>query len=265
MPNDNIVSKILESKKYSSLDRAVVERIYAETAQKYKKNAEAVKAVKKVLHIINGSFLTANCHARAGTLINNYTGQCMYRDKDFAAQLMELHASTAERLGCAGEIYEMIGGYIDAYDTLIDIGCGYNPFALPFLPIIPKSYIAYDICSQTAGLINRYFEPLGDAYRAYLFDAATRTPDNTYDVVFMFKLMPLLEQQKKGRAFELLNAMKFRHAVISFPTKSASGREKGMERFYTEFFTCGLPEKITIVNKAVYENELFLVIKPDER
>ena len=314
MTVDEAVSEILGGKKYAGLDRSVVGRIYSEMAPKYAKYADVVKAVKKELHIIYGSFLTKDCHAKAEMLISNYSNaggralyapagtQDMYSDKDFAARLMGLHASTSERAADADSIYRMAGSYIRPQDTLLDIGCGYNPFSLPFLPTKPKSYFAYDICMRTINLVNSYFEPLAQAayrdcaqslgattgtpaaynaqslgattdapaaYSAQFLDATTDAPavapaaaPSTKEtvVIFMFKLFPLLEHQKKGRAFELLSSMSFRTALISFPTKSASGREKGMEAFYTDMFTRGLPKQFRIAEKAVFDNEIFYVL-----
>jgi len=296
---DTIVNEILRSKKYSGIDQVVIERICSEHAPRYSRQKDAVKAVKKELHIIHGSFLSKDCHALAWQMLRNYQGADVYTDMEFAAQLMGLHTSTAERAGRLTDIYAMVGGYIDPGDTVIDIGCGFNPFSLPFLRNRPKAYHAYDISDESVKLINAYFKPLGPAYRAELFDAVTQTPRNsavsspaprpaadspernsaasspapcpTADspvsrspeincILLMFKLFPLLEQQKKGRAFELLLAAPYRTAIVSFPTKSASGRERGMEAFYTDMFTRGLPDGLVIREKKAFDNEIFFIV-----
>ena len=260
MPIESMVAEILESKKYAGLDRALVERVCAKYVPRYIKRGDAVKAIKKELHIIYGSFLTKDCHARAESLIRNYSGEDIHADKDFAVRLMELHVSTSERISCVSEINAMICDYIRPDDVFIDIGCGFNPFTLPFYPTKPGAYIAYDICARTTDLINYYFKPLGPAFRAAPLDAVSQGPSIKAGVALIYKLFPLLEQQCKGRAFELLRAMDYRVAIVSFPTKSVSGREKGMEAFYADMFESGLPDNLTISDKAVYGEELFYII-----
>ena len=303
MSVDDIIAEIKRAKKYSSVDINALSRICADFIPRYAKSGDVVKAVKKELHIIYGSFLTSKCHKQAQSLIADYPGDDIYADGNFAAQLLALHVSTLERAGQAAEIYGFAGGFIKPGDALADIGCGFNPFALPLFMNRPKSYAAYDICSRTVDLINLYFnnraqaavsgpnerlqgavvnagdgagdgakrDGIGSAgiganaeprsHYAKVLDAVAQTPDCKADVVFMFKLFPLLEQQKKGRGFELLREMRFRDALISFPTKSASGRDRGMADFYTKMFTNGLPEGLTITSRTVFDNELFFAIK----
>ena len=262
--------EILGGKKYSGLDRAAIRRICGDIMPRYPKYGDGLKAVKKELHIIHGAFLTKDCHERAASLISSYGGADIHSDKAFALRLMDLHMSTAERAAAADGMYCVAGGCILPGDALVDIGCGFGPFALPFFPVKPKSYTAYDICARTTDLLNAYFMPLGPGYFAAQLDAATKTPadvivtgagsaDNT--VVFMLKLFPLLEQQKKGCAFDMLSEMGFRAAVVSFPTKSASGRERGMEAFYSAMFERNLPDGLSICDKTVIGNEMFFTVE----
>jgi len=264
--------------KYSSVDPAAVERIYADMSSRYSNRGDIIKAVKKEFHLIYGSFLTKDCHARAETLIRGYRGEDIYADKNFARRLMALHVSTAERAGRVEEIYEMIAGHIRPDDTVVDAGCGFNPFSLPFFRARPKAYAAYDLCGHTVALVNSYFERLGpayraqtldlserdpEAYRAQTLDLSARNPETDRGVLLMFKLFPLLERRKKGRAFEILTSSGCRAAIVSFPTKSASGRERGMEAYYAELFAKGLPPGLTVAERHVFGNEMFFIVKRD--
>ena len=239
------------------------------------------------------------CHP--GAAPNDCIGDALFTDKKLAMQLMGLHISTSERIGCLIDIYDWIGGFIGANDTVADIGCGFNPFALPFLQNLPRAYNAYDIDGRTVSLLNAYFSLFGESYRARTFDAITQAPCEPADVALLFKLFPLLERRQKGRAPRLLcelfslcgptgparapyetqptrtpdetqptratdvtvpaRAPCVHTAIVSFPTKSASGRDVGMEPFYTDLFTSGLPDSLAITGKAVFANEIFFVVK----
>jgi len=77
----------------------------------------------------------------------------------------------------------------------------------------------------------------------------------------MFKLFPLLERRKKGRAPDLIGDLGCKTSIVSFPTKSASGKEKGMEAFYSRLFENGLPTDHAIIEKMSFHNEMFYVLR----
>jgi len=251
-----LAEEILRSRKYAQVDRAVVERICAATVPKFAKRKDVIKAVKKELHIIHESFLQDECHAKAVAILETHPRV----DKDIALQLMALHASTKERISQATEIYAFISRYVTDENCVVDIGCGFNPFALPFFTKQPKDYAAFDINTATVQTLNKFFELGGMLYEARLCDAVAQTPGVQGDVLFMFKLFPLLERQEKGRAFGLLRAMEWKTAIVSFPLKSASGKEKGMEAFYTAQFEGGLPSEFAIIERVKFANEMFYVV-----
>jgi len=256
-----IADEILQSKKYSNIDRATVERICLETIPKYKKQKDIIKAVKRKLHIIHESFLQEGCHENAKIILNDYESDDINFDKPLALQLLALHNSTKERLAQIEEIYAFISQHVKCEDRIIDIGCGFNPLALPFLAQQPKSYFAYDINSSTAQTLNTYFNMAElPSYHAEICDMVTDIPKAQGDVLFAFKLFPLLQQQQKGRDFEVLTMLNCPTSIISFPTKSASGKEKGMEAFYSTQFEERLPSDFVVIEKVVFANEMFYVV-----
>jgi len=261
MTTSEIADDVLRSKKYKDVDRAVIERICTETIPKYVKQKDIIKAVKNELHIIHESFLQKDCHKKAEAILDNYSGADIKTDKDLSIRLMSLHASTNERLGQASEIYERISRYVSAEAGIIDIGCGFNPFALLFFKNVPKEYYALDISSSTVQVLDVYFRLIDLPYRAEICDAVANTPDVHCDVLFMFKLFPLLERQKKGRAFEILEILGCKTSIVSFPLKSASGKEKGMEVFYSNLFENDLPSGFVIAEKMIFTNEMFYVLE----
>lgn len=265
MDENEIYSELLKSRKYAEITPDVLHRVCRDAVLRFPKKKDAVKAAKTELHIINDSYLLNDCHKNTAELIENYSGKDILSDKEFSVLLSKNHASTKERLQYAEEIYSFVSGYVSREDTLGDIGCGFNPFCLPFFVNKPKRYFAYEINNDTVGVLNSYFEKSAHPdYNAYSFDAVGHTPDIRFNTVFLFKLLPVLQQQKKGRAFEILHELDFDTAVVSFPLKSLSGKEKGMASFYSSFFEEGLGELLTLVEKREIGNELFYVIKKAE-
>jgi hypothetical protein len=77
----------------------------------------------------------------------------------------------------------------------------------------------------------------------------------------MLKLLQNLEQQKKGSGRELflkvVEASKF--VVVSFPTKSVSGKAKNMENNYSNWFDAILAEHNVQSTKLTFKNEIVYI------
>jgi len=263
MDASEVVTEVLKSKKYSSIDEKMVNRIALEMSKRYKKKKDIIKAVKKELHIIHGLFLHDDCHFISNEmLLKEADRKGSISNMQLSESIMNLHSSTQERLNEAKEIYSFIGQFIESDFAIMDIGCGFNPFSIPFYEAEPKNYIAYDINADTIKLINSYFDLIEKpSYHAEIFDVILTTPNIFANTVFLLKLLPLIEQQKKGRVTSLLEELKFDTAIISFPLKSVTGKQKGMEMFYSSFMENNLPLSLKIADKMCFSNELFFVLK----
>lgn len=262
MIETEIYEELLKSKKYADITPDVLTRVCRDAVLRYSKKKDALKYAKTELHIINDSYLLNDCHKNAAKLIAAYKEKNILSDREFSFALLNLHASSKERVNNVEEIYLFLSSYINENTVLGDIGCGFNPFALPFLPVKPLKYYAYEINGETVDVLNTYFHTANNAdYHADALDAVTHTPEMHFDTVFLFKLLPVLQQQKKGRAFTILEELSFDSAIISFPIKSLSGKEKGMESHYSSFFEEGLPNLFSVIEKRIIGNELFYVIR----
>ena len=264
----DLADKVMSARKYAGIDRLAVVRacLAALAAHPKRKDAEkAEKAAKAALHRMHGAFLVAGGHAKARALIeaNAAAGAGMLEDRSLARRLLELHGSTRERLPAIDEACAFIGRFVGGGSSVIDLGCGFNPFALPLLAALPAAYLAYDICQDTVALVNKYFRASGQGagYSAEALDAAAETPARRADVVLLQKLLPLLEQQRKGRSFTLLEELEASVALVSFPTGSMSGKKRGMAGFYAGFFERGLLCSLEIMDKATVGGELFYAVR----
>ena len=258
MDASEVVIEVLKSKKYSSVDEMMVQRIALEMSKRYKKKKDAIKAVKKELHSVHELFLNTHCHFIANEIISKES----ISNIQLSESIMNLHSSTQERLNEVKEIYSFISQFVESDFTIMDIGCGFNPFSIPFYLTEPKAYIAYDINVDTVNLINLYFDlvkkPL---YHAEIFDVISATPNIFANMVLLLKMLPLIEHQKRGRVSSLMRELKFDTAIVSFPLKSVSGKLKGMEVFYSYFMENSLPGSLKIMDKMCFSNELFFVLK----
>jgi len=264
MTADDICSEILRSKKYSRIYRPVVRRVCVEEYSKYKKDSERIKAVKTKLHTLHGAYADEKIYKKTASLLDGVT------DADdltrVSAEILHLHASTSERAGMINEFYDFIFKHIDG-GTILDVGCGYNPFSMPFMPLKPAAYHAFDIDENAAPMINRFYNLYGTA-RAYSYsciDIITETPRQYADVAFLFKLLPVVENQKPWRGFELINELNAEKIIVTYPLKSLGGRAKGMDRHYPEVFESSLSDGFEIIGKKEFGNELVYVLYNDQK
>jgi len=217
---------MITSAKYSMLHPPLVERIYNEEKDE--------KKVKTRLHQMFGAYVQGNAHKKTAHLLNELEAG---RDaKDVSTEILQLHASSKERSAFLQSFHDFIYGHAGEAETMLDLGCGFNPFSIPLLPYNIKEYHAYDIDTRTRDLLNRFMRQLNLPQLAHCADLAVETPTQTIDLAFMCKLVPVLEMQQPGRGFELARQLNAKFLVITYPLKSLGGRNKGMGKNYAAQF-----------------------------
>ena len=252
-----ICEEVLKSKKYNSLHKPLVLRICEEECKNYNNTKERVKAVKGTLHAMYGAYVSDNMFKKANKILEA-------NDKTLPTDVeavLRLHASTKERVGDLNEFYSFIFETIGVHNinSILDIGCGFNPFTITYHPQPPKKYYALDICERIANLNNNYFKLLEIEGDAGCIDIATSTPQISVDVTFIFKLLPLIERQVKGRSAKLLKEIDTKFFVITYPTKSLTGKEKGMQVFYAQAFEETVGDNMVVLAKKEIGTELVYI------
>ena len=247
-------------KKYEHLHPPLIARITAEESKKRSEKA-VEKATKTRLHQLYGAYQQPKSYKKAAALLTTTPDP---------TALLRLHTSTLERLPHYQTFYQFILSHIPAPQTILDLGCGFNPFSLPILqalmPTTPiRSYHAFDIDDLQAALINRFFALLHLPENASCADLATITPTAKADIAFLLKLLPVLEAQTPGRGYQLARALNAPFLVISYPLKSLGGKEKGMARFYRHTFeqaiTTGLMSPFTLRAEKEIGTEWVCILK----
>jgi len=248
--------------KYDMLYPPLVERIYNEETQKHKKSADGIKAAKTRLHLLYGAYNSGNIHKKADALLTNLENGA--DAKETATAIMKLHASTNERLLHLDALYAFIEKHTGTVESVLDLGCGFNPFSVLHMPLLPKTYHAYDIDMRTKDLLNRFFSVLKLPQTADCADLAVETPTPHVDLALMSKLIPVLESQSQGRGFALANNTNAKFLVITYPLKSLGGREKGMGKNYAAQFesavTGGKLKNFVMVDNMKIGSELVYIM-----
>jgi 16S rRNA (guanine(1405)-N(7))-methyltransferase len=256
---EELSRKIITSKKYSSLYPKTVLRIVKDCLSKYPEK-EVEKKARQLLHQIWGIFYPTR--PDFNKLLKAFGAKIKNREdvKEAVWSILKLHASTKERTPILNDFYRRIFKITGRPKTIVDLASGLNPLTYFWLPE-GIEYHGFDIDREQAQFLTAIFKllkvnrvkiGLGDVF-------VDRFPKA--DVVFLLKILPLIRQQQKTQSLEILEKQNARHLVVSFPTKTVSGREKGMAEFYAKQFEELIREKPWAIKKIFFPTELVFVIK----
>ena len=237
---DQVVSAVASSKKYGAICPDTVRRIAARelAAEPHAGVKALVKATKRGLHQICGAFEQAPDYEAAFQQI-----EAAYRTGSTAEieaacrRVLALHSSTRERLPILDQLYARIWQITGRPGSILDLGCGLNPVALPWMGLAAGSrYTALDIDTAGIQLVNRYLQLAGFEPLARRQDILAQPPADPADVALLLKTSSTLERQEKGATGRLVEALRAPFVVVSFAVKSLGGRDKGMPAHYRRQF-----------------------------
>ena len=239
------------SAKYKDVCPDTVSRIYAEELIKRKNARDAEKALKTALHQITGAFMTTDELKRARKLLDS---------EDYGAALFEtlkLHASTRERLDHIDAFYDELFTPV-VPKSILDLACGLNPLYLGYRGYAVRGL---DISGGCIQLINDWAQKRGWDVSAQCRDLLCRPSLPQTDVALLMKLLPVLEQQKKGAAMALLLSIPAPVLIVTFPLKTLGGRSVGMEKHYSDWFEASASQCFDIERRDVIFDELCYVVR----
>ncbi|HRE46300.1 MAG TPA: hypothetical protein PLD47_01125 [Aggregatilineales bacterium] len=262
-PLERIVLAVRESAKYHAVHKGLIRAVGAAELAKRPSLKEAIKATKNKLHQVGAAYFGAEIPY---TLWQMTLAQATDRDsgKETIQAILRLHASTRERLPIMTDFYTAIFGAItDPVRQVIDVACGLNPLMIPFMPLPPEiHYQAFDVYEDMITFLNGAFRVLGINGEAHLADAL-RDPLPAADLAFVLKAIPCLEQLAKDAGRILLDRLRARWIVVSYPAQSLGGRGKGMAASYETHFNALIAGRGWKVTPLRFSTEIAFVVRTD--
>jgi len=230
---EEVVARILASTRYRDVDRSLVDRLAAEEAPRARSVDDAAKRVKRRLHQAVGAYRGRPAATAAEELQATWSGTWDAPMRDACRRALERHASTRERIAEIDRFYAEVWAAVGAApQRLLDLACGLNPLALPFIGLDPRAeYLACDADRRVLEEVEAFLELVGQPHRTWPCDLVGGAPDAPADVALLLKTVPLLDRQDPGAAARLLRDLSAGHVVVSFPSRSLGGRA-GLERAY---------------------------------
>lgn len=226
-----IVERVLRSSRYRDIDPALLTRLADEELARSRNVDDAVKRVKRRLHQAVGAFRGSRRASQIAEAWDGDQADPAYRAACLA--VMRGHASTRERLNALDAFFPPIWSVTGVPASILDLGCGLNPLALPWMGIASDArYSASDVDRRPLVTVAAFLELVGQPHRVEVRDLVTDPPAERADVALLLKLVTTLDRQDPGASARLIDALDVRHVVISFPLRSLGGGRRGMDRTY---------------------------------
>jgi len=263
---ETVVTAVKESKKYGDTSEETIRELAVEALRRYKKPKQAIKAVRTQLHSIMAPYLgDPDYEAAKERLTAVFAAADPEQIKAACADILYTHLSTRERLPLLDSFYREIFAVTGKPDSLLDIACGLNPLAFPWMDLSPAAtrFYAYDIHEPRIDFLNHYFRLQGLPPLARVQDVAHLFPQETADVALFLKEMPRFVRNYGDLGRPLLEALNVRWLVVSYPAVSTHGGRNLTNR-YREFMAeliDGLPWTTT---EILFTGELVFCIEKGE-
>jgi 16S rRNA (guanine(1405)-N(7))-methyltransferase len=261
---DRLVDEVLASTKYRDICPDLVRHIGTQELSKRRSHKEALKSTKNKLHQVSGAYLEGHDHYFRW--LNQFQQAVLSGDRTILQQLclniMSHHASTRERLPIMDHFYTACMADLAPIHSVLDIACGLNPLAIPWMPLAENaSYYACDIHQHMLDFLAQCMQMLGVRGQAEAIDVVQNCPMQEVDVALVLKTLPCLEQIDKQAGYYILHAIKARYMIVSFPVSSLGGKNKGMMAYYDAHFRELIGNESWEIRRVELATELVFIVR----
>lgn len=269
MVTDELVELVIDKKELRGVSKSLAKRITSEwlkthphVQETYQQDPERFTRtsdyeqmrsdVRERLRKIYGVFFTSKYANKK----EKYVQKLIDTNAEQARQdVLNLHRSSKERLTQYPMLYAQLFEITGVPQSILDLGCGFNPFAYEYLGCKPTYHTA-DIACEDAQLIDAYLESRGIEHSTHCIDLSKISEVQTLpkaDIAFAFKLIDSLEDMEYGIAQKLLSEIPADILIVSFPTLSIGQRKPLKPRlWFEELITDQLLGEVTLGNEHFY-------------
>jgi hypothetical protein len=272
--NQDLIGKILlkikKNRKYETIsDKIITPEIiaYLKSNPRAKDDKQTIKEIRARLHRLYSSYQTKKKRKSHKYLQELQDAVKNKQDlKDINRKLLSMTLSTKERLEDYSHLYENIFQITGKPKVIVDLAAGFNPLSFPLMNLSSLSYYAYDIDEKDIEFLNKYFKimkPLGLKGKAAILDLnniknISKLPSS--DIIFLFKVIDLLDKKKKTISEELIMKLlpKTKFIIASFATKTLTRKPMNLPR--RRGFELMLRRNNLMFKTIKLSNEIFYVI-----
>ncbi|HLV79580.1 MAG TPA: hypothetical protein VKT32_04835 [Chthonomonadaceae bacterium] len=260
---DVVVAAVQQSPKYRAVSPDLIRRIGMRELAARRSVKEAIKETKNTLHQLAGAYLDRRVHYDRWLEGLSTAASDPEAFRQTCREIMAAHASTRERLPLLETFYTTTLAGLGPIASVLDVACGFNPLSIPWMPLAHgAAYTAIDIYSDLATFLNSYFPLAGVSGQALVGDIGAAPPTTPVTLAMALKALPLLEQMDRQAGLNLLRALQADYLLVSFPTASLGGNNRGMIAHYEARFRDLVRSEPWQIERFAFATELcFLVNK----
>jgi 16S rRNA (guanine(1405)-N(7))-methyltransferase len=257
-----ITSRILSSRKYKGLDlpEDTVLDLINQSAKKARNSRDVEKIVRQKLHNIIAPYLESLNYEAAVLDLQSIPPSDKASIDHFSLRMLESHSSTRERIPILTDFYKKIFSFTGTPGQILDLACGFNPFAIPWMDLpLETTYRAYDMHQPRIDFINGYLTRIDRLPLAEKRDILVNPPKEDADVAFFFKEAHRFEQRQHGCNRAFWESLNVRYLLVSLPAANLTGSRSMLEgqRILVERTLKGLP---WIVHEIIFGTEIVFCI-----
>lgn len=259
-----IEAEVRRPKKYSSISPDLIRQIVALEIPKSKNVKEVIKATRNKIHQVGASFQEttlpyASWIQELEQLPDNLQSAQVL---DFVRVCLPYHASTQERMPFMDQFFQQTLSPVGPISSILDMACGLTPLCLPWMPFTADvQYTGVDIYQDMISFLDQFFEHFHVTHHFSIENIVEKIPQGNFQLALLLKTIPCLEQVDKSIGRKLFEGIKAENILVSFPSRSLTGRSKGMAANYEGHFNELVAGTNWKISKTVFPNEIAFLIQ----
>lgn len=233
-------------------DRPKIREEYEKDPERFmrKKAFQKLRSdVRQKLREVYGVFFTGKYGAKTDKALAKLREE---KTEEALKELLLLHRSTQERIPYYPVLYPQL---FSEAKSILDLGCGFNPYAQYYLPK-QVAYHSADIACEDLKRIGEYFDDLGITHSEHCIDLTDMKNVKELpkvDVAIAFKLLDSLETRKWNVSKELLETVPAKKLIVSFPTLSIGQKTPiGPREWFEKIIADKEYSTVTLPNEQFY-------------
>jgi 16S rRNA (guanine(1405)-N(7))-methyltransferase len=256
-----IIDRLRLAAKYRGVHVDTIVDIVQRESSRASSSADLERRARLKLHrVVAGYLLTGRITQLVRSLAEadgSDTGQ-----QELCRSVLGAHFSTAERLPDLDEFYPAVFGAVGALRSVADLACALNPFSMPWLRAVTDAqYTGYDL--------NLGYVELGRAFLADRYpgcsmehrDVLVHPETVAADVALVLKTYHNIEDRQPGAGQRLVAELGSPVVVVSFPTRTMTGRPAPFSWRLLSGLTGFATERGWRVDRVELPTELVVVVR----
>ncbi|MEA3326654.1 MAG: hypothetical protein U9R53_05020, partial [Chloroflexota bacterium] len=235
-------------------------------APKYSSQKTLKKAVRRKLHNIVAPYLGDPDYEQLLMRLSQIEDSSLDSPhlQSFCLDVLNLHASTAERITHRSDFYNKLFNLTGKPNTILDLACGLHPLAFPWMGLpLTTRYHAFDIIQPRIDFINSFFIKIGLDPLAKNQDILTQPPKIHANLGIFFKEAHRFEKRNHGSNKGFFSSLNVDLLAVSLPNQDLAGTHNLLDQNRNLIYE-NLPTNKN-VSELLIENEIiFLIEKPGQ-